>query len=181
MASHDGEHAGMGGPREVSAGRDALGPDVRGGIPGGVAGGAAGYAIEFSVPGKPVGKGRPIAGRSFGGHITLRTPGKTVNYENLVGWTAAQEMRGKPLIEAAVELWLAVAVEVPASWSKVKRERALAGTEKPATKPDLDNIVKAICDALNGVVWKDDVQVVCLSVAKRYAAAPGVTVKVALA
>lgn len=38
----------------------------------------------------------------------------------------------------------------------------------PATRPDLSNYVKAIEDAFNGVVWKDDGQVVVLTATKKY-------------
>lgn len=134
--------------------------------------------ITFIVPGQPVGKGRPIAGRSFAGHTTLRTPGKTVNYESLVGYSAAQAMAGRPLLEGAVAVVLQIAVQIPASWSKAKQQRALAGQELPTTKPDIDNLEKAVFDGMNGVVWKDDVQVVEVSKTKRYGLTPGVTVEV---
>ena len=39
---------------------------------------------------------------------------------------------------------------------------------KPTKKPDADNIVKIICDALNGVAYKDDTQVVELDFKKVY-------------
>ncbi|MCO7656007.1 RusA family crossover junction endodeoxyribonuclease, partial [Pseudomonas aeruginosa] len=42
----------------------------------------------------------------------------------------------------------------------------------------MDNVIKAIYDGLNGVVWKDDVQVVKAVVGKRYGETPGVRVKV---
>lgn len=39
------------------------------------------------------------------------------------------------------------------------------------SKPDCDNVAKSVCDALNGVAWKDDSQVVHLVVRKFVAAA----------
>ncbi|MNH47634.1 Endodeoxyribonuclease RusA [compost metagenome] len=45
-------------------------------------------------------------------------------------------------------------------------------------KCDADNCIKAVCDALNGVVWRDDVQVVKLFLTKKFSAVPGVTVRV---
>jgi Holliday junction resolvase RusA-like endonuclease len=35
-------------------------------------------------------------------------------------------------------------------------------------KPDADNILKAVCDALNGIVWHDDSQVAFARVLKQY-------------
>jgi Holliday junction resolvase RusA-like endonuclease len=134
-------------------------------------------AVRFTVPGKPVGKGRPRIGR-VGAHARMFTPEKTVSYEGLVGWTAAQAMAGRSLLLGPVGVAMHIGLDVPASWSKVKQAKALIGQIHPATKPDMDNVVKAIFDALNGVVWKDDVQVVSLSVGKQYAEAPGVFVEV---
>ena len=48
------------------------------------------------------------------------------------------------------------------------------GVEMPCKKPDLDNIAKGILDAMNGIIYKDDVQVVRLSLQKHYSTEPGV-------
>ena len=133
--------------------------------------------VSFTVPGKPIGKGRPRIGK-VGGFSRMFTPEKTVNYEGLVGWTAAQAMAGRPLIAGPVSVVLHIAAEIPASWSKAKQARATAGAEFPTTKPDMDNVIKAVFDAMNGVVWKDDVQVVSLKTTKAYALAPCVQVEV---
>jgi Holliday junction resolvase RusA-like endonuclease len=139
----------------------------------------AARSVEFFVPGAAVGKQRPIAGRSFGtGFTKLRTPEKTVNYEGLVGWTASQAMKGTPLFDGAVHATITICCAVPASWSGVKQQRALTGVIRPTTKPDMDNVLKALFDAMNGVVFKDDVQVVSLTAAKRYSDSPGVWVRV---
>jgi Holliday junction resolvase RusA-like endonuclease len=77
-----------------------------------------------------------------------------------------------------VALSLIVLHPIPKSWSKRRQEAALAGTERPTTKPDADNVAKVVADACNGVVWVDDAQVVELSVSKRYSSTPGVMVEV---
>jgi Holliday junction resolvase RusA-like endonuclease len=77
-------------------------------------------------------------------------------------------MRGKPPIAEPVSLIVMVITEPPRSITKAKRELMLAGVERPAKKPDLDNVVKLISDALNGIVFEDDRQVVELWVVKRY-------------
>jgi len=106
------------------------------------------------------------------------TPAKTVNYEGLVAFAAQQAMRGGALMEGPVDAKMRIDCQIPASWSVKKQAAAAAGTIRPTTKPDVDNIVKAIFDALNGVVWKDDVQVVALRVEKRYSMVPGVVVRI---
>ncbi|WJJ94015.1 RusA family crossover junction endodeoxyribonuclease [Neopusillimonas aromaticivorans] len=127
--------------------------------------------IRFTVPGKPVAKARPKAA-ARGKHITLYTPQKTVAYESTVALAARQAMAGKPLLTGPVEVFMTLVLPVPVSWSKRKQADALAGAVMPTTKPDADNCVKAIFDAVNGVVWVDDVQVVGLRLRKIYGATP---------
>ena len=64
---------------------------------------------------------------------------------------------------------------IPASWSKKKAEAAKKDAIRPTTKPDLDNILKMM-DALNGVAWKDDAQVVSVLIQKYYSEAAGMSV-----
>ena len=135
-------------------------------------------AIAFTVPGEPQGKGRPRIGK-VGAHARMFTPAKTVAYEGLVAHAAQLAMRGAPLLEDPVRLELDVLCSVPASWSQKKQAQAIRGELRPAKKPDADNVLKAICDGMNGVVWKDDVQAVDVLVRKVYAETPGVRVRVA--
>jgi Holliday junction resolvase RusA-like endonuclease len=46
----------------------------------------------------------------------------------------------------------------------------------PKVKPDLDNVAKAVLDAINGIVYVDDAQVINLVATKRYATDPRVEV-----
>jgi Holliday junction resolvase RusA-like endonuclease len=66
-----------------------------------------------------------------------------------------------------VRVW--IDVPVAPSWSRKKRQAALAGALHPTGKPDLDNCVKLLMDALNGILWRDDAQVTDIAVIKRYA------------
>lgn len=135
-------------------------------------------AVAFIVPGEPQGKGRPRVGK-VGAHARMFTPAKTAAYEGLVAQIAQQAMRGTPLLLEACRIELDVLCSVPASWSQRKQRDALAGSIRPAKKPDADNVLKAIFDGMNGVVWKDDVQAVDVLVRKVYAQTPGVRVRVA--
>ncbi len=133
--------------------------------------------ITFTVPGVPQGKGRPRVG-TISGRARVFTPAKTVAYEALIAHAAQQAMAGRPLIDGPVSCAIAIDAPIPASWSKRKQAAALAGELMPTTKPDLDNVVKAIFDGLNNVLWRDDVLVVDLAVRKRYSATPCVRVEV---
>lgn len=133
--------------------------------------------IEFIVYGQPQGKGRARVGK-VNGHARMFTPAKTVAYEGLIAHCGAVAMAGAALIEGPVELRLMIECQVPASWSKKKQAQALAGEILPTTKPDADNVIKAIGDGLNGVVWRDDSQVTDVITRKRYAQKPQVRVQI---
>lgn len=134
--------------------------------------------IKFTVPGAPVGKGRPKVSTRGGKFAKMYTPEKTANYETLVAMAAQQAMVGRTLLSGPVEVQMAILLPIPASWSKKKQAAAIAGQVYPTKKPDADNVVKAIFDGINGVVWNDDVQACDIVVRKRYAETPGVQVLV---
>ena len=133
--------------------------------------------VSFVVPGEPVGKGRPRVS-TIGGHARMFTPKKTANYESLIAMAAQQAMAGRMLIEGPVMVELHIMVGIAASWSKKKTQAALLGEVMPTKKPDIDNVLKAICDGINGIVFKDDVQVVDVHSRKRFSDTPGVKVRI---
>lgn len=133
--------------------------------------------VSFVVPGEAVGKGRPRVS-TIGGHARMFTPQKTANYETLIAMAAQQAMAGRELIGGPVLVEMKILVSVAAFWSKKKTAEALAGDVMPTKKPDADNVLKAICDGINGIVFKDDVQVVNVSLSKRFSETPGVSVRV---
>ena len=117
----------------------------------------------FSVPGIPVAKGRPRFAR-VGRGVRTFTPEATTRYEDRV--RNAAHMHGVQLIEGAVR------VVIEAVWPTrgQPRKRDPRPAEPKVTKPDSDNVAKAILDSLNGIAWHDDSQVVELTVRKRHAA-----------
>lgn len=133
--------------------------------------------IEFFVPGTPVGKGRPRAARRGAG-VVMFTPEKTAGYEALVAAAASNAMRAEagPLFTGPLEAVLEMRIPIPASWSKAHKAAALAGTELPTSRPDIDNVAKAILDACNGAVFRDDSQIVMLAATKAFSETPGVRV-----
>ena len=133
--------------------------------------------ISFVVPGQPQGKGRARIGK-VGKHARMFTPEKTLAYEGLIAYTAQQAMHQRALFDGPVSVVMKIDCAIPASWSGKKRRAALASEVFPTTKPDCDNTVKAVFDGLNGVAWRDDVQVIDLVVFKRYAETPCVRVQI---
>ncbi len=68
--------------------------------------------------------------------------------------------------------------KIPKATTKEKRGLIERGLLKPAVKPDIDNVIKAILDGLNGVAYHDDNQVVYVDGEKFYADEPCVIVEV---
>lgn len=115
----------------------------------------------FIVPGQPVGKGRPRFARR-GAFIKTYTPAKTKAYEQRISvfWSGPKIPPGTP-----------VRVEVVAIFKRPKRlfrQRDPDELVDCLAKPDGDNVLKACLDALNGVAYEDDNQVVECSVRKLY-------------
>ncbi|HAT4312925.1 TPA: RusA family crossover junction endodeoxyribonuclease [Clostridium perfringens] len=113
------------------------------------------------VTGKIRGKARP---RICRGHAF--TPKDTVQYEKLVR-ECYKEQDGRYL-EGSVRALIIAYYKIPKSYSKKRVQAIKDGLEKPTKKPDADNIGKIILDSLNGIAYKDDSQIVDLSVIKRY-------------
>jgi len=67
-----------------------------------------------------------------------------------------------------LEAFIYISYPVPASYSKARKLDCLTNTERPTKKPDIDNVVKAVCDSINGVVYVDDTQIVDLHATKVY-------------
>ena len=134
-------------------------------------------SITFTIPGVPVGKGRPRFARR-GNFVATYTPEKTASYENLVKLAAKQAMNGANPFQSAVSAEIMLRVTPPASWSQKKRTAAFSGEIRPTSKPDIDNCCKGIFDAMNGIVFLDDKQVVELCARKEYASQAEAVVQV---
>lgn len=127
--------------------------------------------LEFTIPGKPMGKQRPRVTRT--GHAF--TPSKTVTYENLVKLCFLEAYPGWTPTESEISMYIFADFPVPVSWSKKKKKDALDGKIHPH-KPDWDNIGKIISDGLNSVAYVDDAQIFACTVNKNYSEAPKVHV-----
>ena len=128
--------------------------------------------LTFTIPGKPRGKGRARSTRT--GHSY--TPEETVVYENLIRLAGEKALAGRPPLEGPMDLELEIWLPIPASWP-AKRQAAALDQWAPK-KPDADNVLKAVLDGLNAVVFGDDVQVCRVLVLKRYSDIPRLVVTV---
>ena len=128
--------------------------------------------IEFTVHGPIHGKGRPRF-RRMGQYVQTYTPDQTVSYENLIKMEYLEENEGF-MFDREVPLAIKINAfyEVPKSASQKKKAEMLADKIRPLKKPDSDNVLKVVCDALNGVAYHDDVQIVSVQVERHYALNP---------
>lgn len=133
-----------------------------------------GREIRFTLSGEAVPKERararivtPKGRKPFIQHYT---PAETVKFEKRVKALAAKHWHGEPSLRP-IELQITVHTEIPDSWPAWKREAASKQQIVPTAKPDLDNVVKAISDALNGVCYRDDAQIFSIDPLRIYAEA----------
>lgn len=124
--------------------------------------------LKFTVLGDPQGKGRP---RFYRGRAV--TPKKTRDYEALVRQEAKQALEHMvqlPDMNAPCEVTIDAYYSIPKSYSKKQRQQIAesgAWVVRPG-KPDVDNCAKLLVDGMNGIVYRDDVQVVSLRAKKHW-------------
>jgi len=123
--------------------------------------------IRIIVTSEPVAKGRPRV-TTVNGRPRTYTPKKTASWENDCRQLARIEMGSRKPLQGPVRVEVIAVFTPPASWPAWKRDAALSGALLHTGKPDASNLAKAAEDALNGVVWGDDAQVVELVVRKSY-------------
>lgn len=127
--------------------------------------------IYFIVDGKVQPKQRPRVFRNkYTGRTQTITPQATVDYENKVKASFFEACDGeKFFLTGAVQMTVNVHVAIAKSTPKKTREKMLTGEIKPITRTgDLDNLFKAISDALNGVAYDDDSQIIDATIRKFY-------------
>lgn len=112
--------------------------------------------IDLIIYGKPMGKGRPRFGKAKNGNMVAYTPFKTRKYEQEIKSLFQIAMFGKEMLEGPVK------VTITAFFSSKKK------TGWHTSRPDLDNIIKAILDSMNEIILKDDSAVAHIVASKKY-------------
>jgi hypothetical protein len=124
-------------------------------------------SIMFTVYGEPIAKGRPRFS-TRGKFPVAYTPQKTKTYESEVAMMAKAAMGASEALEGPLETYIYVTFPVPASYTKKRTEACLKGFEQHTKKPDLDNVVKAICDGMDKIVFLSDAQITSIHATKVY-------------
>ena len=110
-------------------------------------------ATTFEITEQPVAKQRPRMTRNG----RVYRPSKTVAFEKAIRGIVAP-------LHGPVKVTVWATFKPPVSWTKKK---TAAKMNMPhIQRPDLDNVAKAICDALNGVAYTDDSQIAAIEARK---------------
>lgn len=133
--------------------------------------------IKFIVKGEPVGKGRPRFIRTFTGGRVI-TPNKTRWYEEDVRCEYYTQCKHRFNDKDMLKMHIDAYFSIPKSASKKRMKEMLEKKIRPTKKPDADNIIKVIADALNDVAYYDDKQIVDCSISKYYSDEPRVEISI---
>lgn len=119
--------------------------------------------ISIMIPIAPVAWGRVKRGRYGQAYV----PAKTRSFERDAGLIIKSKYSGPPL-SGALKLTVTFVLARPKGTKR----------EYPSVRPDLDNYEKAILDAGNGILWKDDGQICGVIKWKVYGDSPHITLRV---
>ncbi|QDP52976.1 MAG: hypothetical protein Unbinned4118contig1001_10 [Prokaryotic dsDNA virus sp.] len=110
---------------------------------------------KFTVPGDPIPKARARSFRTATG-IAHYTPQRTKQYERDIQTLAAQYARNKPPPKTPIRLTVIAIFKRP---KYLQKKSSPVGLVPHCVRPDLDNVLKAVKDSLNGILYEDDGQV----------------------
>ena len=131
--------------------------------------------FEFEVIGDIKGKARPRVNTYT---CKAYTPENTKDYELLIKqYFKVKYPRYVPL-ENRVAVKIIAQFKIPKSATKKDKLLIEEGKLSPAKKPDIDNIIKIVLDALNKMAFKDDNQITKIEVEKIYGLDERIYVKI---
>ena len=144
-----------------------------------------GERIEFFVPGipRPGGSKRFLGfGKRTGRAILVDDCKRNKEWRAMVAFTAVQNHRGSPL-EGPLSLSVVFVLPRPKSHFTPRGILRRSAPRFPTVKPDRTKLLRAVEDALTGILWRDDAQIVGGPVEKVYAGeegfpTPGVWIRV---
>ena len=133
--------------------------------------------MEIEIPIEPVAQGRPRF-RRIGGGVATYDPPKSKEFKKYV--RALAESNRIYFAEQHVSILVELIFYLPMlkSFSNKKRLAAIEGNLRPSKKPDIDNYIKGTLDALNGIYWHDDGQIVDIHASKYYSENPRIELKI---
>jgi Holliday junction resolvase RusA-like endonuclease len=126
--------------------------------------------VEFTVPGvaQPAGSKKAFQNRHTGRVVVVDDAKHSRPWKTTVAMVAAEAMAGRPVFDMPLALLLVLYMPRPKGHMGARGLRPSAPVF-PAVKPDATKLLRACEDAMTGIVWRDDAQVVTQLVMKRYA------------
>ena len=125
-------------------------------------------SVSFTVHGKAQPAGSKTAGKTKEGRLFVRdSSGGSAPWKRQVAAAAGEAMQGAPLFEGALRLAVVFTVPRPQGHYGARGLRPSA-PEHPTVRPDVTKLLRAVEDAMTGVVWRDDSQVVWQVAWKEY-------------
>lgn len=107
------------------------------------------------------------------------TPDKIKEYEKLVRERFLEETQNSRFAEdALLEIYITVLAKMPKGATPEEQARMFNGRANNAKTPDLNKITKIVCEALEGVAYKDTVQITKVSAIKAWSVYPSVWVTI---
>lgn len=107
------------------------------------------------------------------------TPDKIKKYEKLVRERFLEETQNSRFAEdALLEIYITVLAKMPKGATPEEQARMFNGRANNAKTPDLNKITKIVCEALEGVAYKDTVQITKGSAIKAWSVYPSVWVTI---
>jgi crossover junction endodeoxyribonuclease RusA len=136
--------------------------------------------IEITVLGPPAPAGSKQAFVRGGKAIITDASKRSRPWKTRVAAAAQDAMNGRAPLEGPVYLRLMFGVKRPVKHYKKSGEIGAEGIRRPwpSVKPDAIKLARAVEDALTGIVYRDDAQIVLEAISKHYTGAEGVIIQI---
>lgn len=121
--------------------------------------------LKILIEGKPLAKQRPFGVKTKTGKVRMFTPEQTTNYENFVKLKASEAFANKQPFTKPISM--NIQFFLPRPQYMVWKTKPMPSIPHDK-KPDIDNLIKAVVDGLNGVAFLDDKQISHLVASKWY-------------
>ncbi|MED2978225.1 RusA family crossover junction endodeoxyribonuclease [Bacillus swezeyi] len=128
--------------------------------------------ITLNIPVEPMGAVR-MTGR---GKFVKPNAKRYLSYKDFIKWEAKKQLKGQALLKGSIKVEIQFLMPIPNSWAKWKKR--IAPGKRHTVKPDIDNLIKGVFDALNSIAWTDDNQVSDVTAVKIYSEEPGIIVRI---
>lgn len=102
---------------------------------------------------------------------------KYLDYKSAIRMLAKMQYKGE-LIDTPIEVECRFYFSPPKSYTKTKLKQISSKQMLYTKKPDVDNLFKGVTDSLNGVIYKDDSQIVKATMHKEYSDQDSIVVEI---